>query len=144
EGVVYKVISEKAEDYLLLEYRTKTPGIDNALPGNGLVIWQVDPSRLTDAHLDANTVNEDSRMGVAVVQADGLNELTRTIGQADDRGDFGDMWPGAEGKTSFSLESQPMAVTLNRGEPLGLRLDRIRIEGGVVKLDVTQGNTRRA
>lgn len=134
-GVVHHVPSPDSDDFLLIELRTRTSGIDAGLPEEGLVIWQVDPSAVAE-RAALNTINNDpDHPGIVVRQADGANHL----GKGTNRGDTGDPWPGASLATSLTHQSQPAAVTLGDGAPLGVRLDAIRWHEGAIRLDVTTG-----
>jgi M6 family metalloprotease-like protein len=92
--------------------------------GPGLLIWHIDQGQV-DAHGfgQDNRVNSGPVQGVALVQADGLNEL-RTPG-GKNRGDAGDPWPGTTGASLFSPTSNPAALD-NQGRDAGVVLDSIR------------------
>ncbi len=92
--------------------------------GPGLLIWHIDQGQI-DAHgfRQDNRVNSGPVQGVALVQADGLNEL-RTPG-GKDRGDPGDPWPGSSGAVLFSPTTNPPALD-NQGRDVGFVLDSIR------------------
>ena len=92
--------------------------------GPGLLIWHIDQGQI-DAHgfRQDNRVNSGPIHGVALVQADGLNELRIPGGK--DRGDPGDPWPGSTGATVFSPTTNPAALD-NQGRVIGFVLDSIR------------------
>jgi M6 family metalloprotease-like protein len=137
---VVRVPSPSSDDFLLLEYRTSTAAADRYIPGEGLVIWQIDPARVA-AHARTNTINNDpARPGIAVVQADGRRDLE----EGRNRGDNSDVWPGSLGRFTFSHQTTPAAVSLGTKVALGMRLDDIRVESGLVRLDVTAGLERRS
>ena len=73
--------------------------------------------------LSSNTVNFGNPQGVALVQADGLNDL-RTSGSKN-RGDRGDSYPGSTGNTKLALLTNPTARD-NTGAYLGFILDQIQ------------------
>jgi immune inhibitor A len=81
-------------EYFLLENRQQT-GYDASLPGGGLLIWHVDETR------EDNT--DERRYKVALVQADGRNDLELSV----NRGDEGDPYPGRSGNTRFDAGSIP-------------------------------------
>lgn len=85
----------------------------------GLAIWHIDGQRLASG----GGVNTGSIHGVALVQADGLNQL-RTAG--GNRGDGGDVYPGTSGNVSFSSLSSPAAVSNGDGSFVGFAVDSIR------------------
>ena len=124
------------DEYFLLENR-QAIGSDSAqinsdcrfgtrscAKGPGLLIWHIDQGQV-DAHGFSrdNRVNSGSIQGVALMQADGLNEL-RTPGGRN-RGDAGDPWPGATGASLFSPTTNPPALD-NQGRDAGVVLDSIR------------------
>lgn len=115
--------------YFLLENRgavgTDTAQMNPAfsrakLPG--LLVWQIDDDRVLQGVLPVNRVNTGPRQGVALIQADGLNQLRTPFG--GNRGDTGDSYPGSTSNHDFGLMTFPAAVDWN-GQPLDIRLDRI-------------------
>lgn len=84
-------------EYFLIENRQLT-GYDAGLPGCGLAVWHIDES------VSAMAVNNDeSRKLVDLEEADGLGELDLP----GDRGDAGDLFPGATGALDFSTITEP-------------------------------------
>ena len=81
-------------EYFLLENRQRT-GYDATLPGDGLLIWHIDESQTSNS--------DENRYKVALMQADGLRNLELD----QNRGDAGDPFPGATGKTTFNASSTP-------------------------------------
>ncbi len=116
--------------YFLLENRQRL-GSDTAMmnpafirqKSPGLLIWQVDVARVTSASA-SNTVNTGSRQGVALAQADGLNQLRSAVVGVRNRGDTGDPFPGTTTNRDFGLATTPSAVRFD-GAPLDVRFDRI-------------------
>jgi len=104
----------------------------------GLLIWHVDLGQLA-AHgfLQDNRVNSGSVHGLALLQADGLNDL-RTPGGGN-RGDAGDPWPGATGNTLLADTTNPAALD-NQRLTAGFRLDSIRqlVPGGAIAFRLTR------
>jgi hypothetical protein len=92
----------------------------------GLLLWLIDEAQLA-AGLASNGVNTGPLHGVALIQADGLNQL-RTPGSKN-RGDRGDAYPGSTGNDRLSLLSNPSARD-NFGSYLGFIVDRIAQLGG--------------
>jgi M6 family metalloprotease-like protein len=88
--------------------------------GGGLAIWQIDGQKLASG----GAVNSGSVQGVALVQADGLNQLRSTSG--GNRGDAGDVYPGVSANTRFDAYSLPPAVKNADGQFVGFAVDSIR------------------
>ena len=91
----------------------------------GLYVWHIDQSRISAGNFN-NTVNTGAVQGVALVQADGLNEL-RT--GHNDRGDLGDAYPGSTGNTVLDGYTNP-GLTTNAGKLVAGRIDSIRFGAG--------------
>ena len=72
----------------------------------GLLIWHIDQS-LVDTRMGSNSVNSGQVHGVALEQADGLNQLRATSG--GNRGDTGDSYPGSTVNRSWTTSSNPAA-----------------------------------
>jgi hypothetical protein len=125
-------------EFLLLENR-QAVGTDTALlnPDNtpppacgskcrkvpGLMLWHIDLDRIA-AGRGGNSVNTGSVQGVAVEQADGLNQLRiRSAGR--NRGDQGDPYPGSTGNTAWRLRGEPSAET-NAGIYAGFIIDHVQ------------------
>ena len=130
-------------EYFLLENRQASQA-DTALirihcarsgnpPGcsGGLLIWHIDPTQILGHgfHQD-NAVNVGPIHGVALMQADGLNQLNTT----QNRGDAGDAYPGTSGNTAFSYGTTPAAVKNVDGSGAGITVDSIRqmVPGGAM------------
>jgi M6 family metalloprotease-like protein len=121
--------------YLLLENRQRV-GTDTAMmnpaysraKGPGLLIWQIDAARVAAARV-SNTVNTGIGQGVALVQADGLNQLRSGNPSTINRGDAGDPFPGTTANHDFGLATSPQAVRVD-GTALQVRVDRIQAELG--------------
>lgn len=116
--------------YLLLENRQRI-GSDTAMmnpafgrvKAPGLLIWQIDAARVLNG-LASNTVNTGLRQGVALMQADGLNQLRSAVVGVRNRGDAGDPFPGNTNNRDFGLATTPSAVRWD-GAALSVRVDRI-------------------
>lgn len=106
--------------------------------GGGLLIYHVDSAQIAQHGFDVdNRVNTGSVHGVAVVQADGLGNLDVDPNAAPchfvlpppagctNRGDAGDLYPGATGNTAFTLTSTPAAVLNVSGGPANFSIDQI-------------------
>jgi len=96
-----------------------SPAARRKLPG--LLIWLIDEDRIAQGR-SGNRVNTGAIQGVALMQADGLNQL-RTPGSTN-RGDVGDSYPGSTGNTRFGFSTNPSART-NFGDFAGFAIDQI-------------------
>lgn len=104
----------------------------------GLLIWHVDLGQIAaNGFRQGNRVNSGAIHGVALLQADGRNDL-RTPGGGN-RGDTGDSWPGSTGNTLLADTTEPAALD-NRNLTAGFRLDSIRqlVPGGAIALRLTR------
>jgi len=72
--------------------------------------------------LPVNRVNTGREQGVALIQADGLNQLRTPFG--GNRGDGGDVYPGTSGNHDLGIMTVPAAVDWNL-VPLDVRIDHI-------------------
>ena len=85
-------------EFFLLENRAQQ-GYDVSTPGCGVVIYRID-----ETVTPSNGANADENDPlVAVMQADGLEELENGV----DRGDAGDSWPGSTNKHDFNNTTTP-------------------------------------
>jgi immune inhibitor A len=90
-------------EYYLIENRAKI-GFDSLFRGDGgLAIWHVDWD---------GWQNDETHRYVSLEQADGNGDLERDYGTGNrhprtNRGDAGDLYPGAAGNTYFSFSSNP-------------------------------------
>ena len=120
--------------FLLLENRQREAS-DTAMmnpayvraKGPGLLIWLVDQARI-DAGTGSNTVNTGAHQGLALMQADGLNQLRSSVSGIKNRGDAGDPFPGSALNRDFGLAGPAPSVNWD-GSPLGLRIDAITALG---------------
>lgn len=94
-------------EYFLLEYRARI-GFDSLMRGDGgLAIWHVD---------EAGWQSDETHRYVSLEQADGNGDLERDYGTGNrhprtNRGDAGDLFPGAVGNTHFSWSSHPSSMS---------------------------------
>jgi M6 family metalloprotease-like protein len=104
----------------------------------GLLVWHIDLGQvLQHGFQQDNRVNSGPVHGVALVQADGLDQLGLPGGH--NRGDAGDPWPGTSGGTVFGPHSIPAARD-NQGAVVGFSLDAItRQPDGVVTFRFSVG-----
>jgi immune inhibitor A len=137
------------DEYFLLENR-QAIGSDTAqlnpactfrtrscAKGPGLLIWHIDAGQVAlHGFQQDNRVNVGQIQGVALMQADGLNQLRHPGG--GNRGDAGDPWPGSSGHARFGPESNPAALD-NTGATAGITLDSIAAmaNGGPIRFRLT-------
>ncbi|HOX20473.1 MAG TPA: M6 family metalloprotease domain-containing protein [Gemmatimonadales bacterium] len=95
----------------------------------GLYVWHIDQSRINTGSFD-NTINTGAVQGVALEQADGLNQLRQCAPNCN-RGDLGDAFPGSTNKTSIDGSTVP-GLRTNAGKVVAGRIDSIRIVGNTV------------
>jgi M6 family metalloprotease-like protein len=131
-------------NYFLLENRQAVqsdsaqmnPAFGARRKSPGLLIWQIDLARIASGR-SSNRINTGPVQGVALMQADGLNQL-RISGTGRNRGDAGDSYPGSSGNTRFGLSTTPSART-NFGEFAGFAIDRIeQLAAGVMRFRFTR------
>jgi M6 family metalloprotease-like protein len=101
----------------------------------GLLLWLVNQPKVS-ASLFSNSVNTGFTHGVALLQADGLNQLR--LPGSNNRGDRGDPFPGSTGNTRFSLQAAPSARS-NTGDFIGFIVDQIAtLPGGSLRFRFTR------
>ena len=129
EGKVLKIKGPgyNHNQYLILENRAKEK-FDEALPGEGLLVWRVDESEEMEG---------SSTPGMLLIQADGKNDL----GDPDDRnnGDRGDPFPGTSNTTELSATSSSSGIsTAFPGRPSGVTLRNITHDSATkqIRLDI--------
>jgi immune inhibitor A len=96
DGRIYRLWQDgrQGDEYFLVEHRQRT-GYDASLPAAGLLVWHVD---------EAVEGNSDERHPqVALVQADGRQDLERNVNDGDD----GDPFPGSERVTELDGSTTP-------------------------------------
>ncbi len=95
--------------------------------GGGLLIWHIDSTQFVNNTLPYNYVNVGSIHGVALEQADGLDNLDCTYpSPCNNRGDAGDPYPGDSNRTVFGPRTVPGPVMNSNGGFPGFALDSIR------------------
>lgn len=126
---VFYVALTGTDEYLLLENRdslqSDTAQMNGAFGSRkkspGLLIWHIDQSVIA-AGTPTNEVNVGPVHGVALEQADGLNQL-RTSGGGN-RGDTGDSYPGSTVNRAYTMSTNPPARN-NQGTYAGFVIDSI-------------------
>ena len=100
----YKIRTPNSNEYFLIENRQQE-GVDAQLNGTGLAVWHIDSHKAL-TYPASNYVNGDHRRkGVDLEEADGRDDLDKNA----NRGDRGDLFPGASGKKSFNHTTNPSA-----------------------------------
>jgi M6 family metalloprotease-like protein len=128
------------DEYYLFENRQAqesdsaqmNPAFGSSQKSPGLLVWHIDQGQLDDHGFDAdNRVNVGPVHGVALVQADGRDDLRRP--GSPNRGDLGDAYPGSTGNTTLCRTTSP-AATDNQGAFASFCLDGVTqlIPGGPV------------
>lgn len=104
------------DEYFLFENRQAqesdsaqmNPAFGSRQKSPGLLVWHIDQGQLNDHGFDAdNRVNSGAVHGVALVQADGRDDLGQPGGL--NRGDTGDAFPGFTGNTTLCRRTRPSA-----------------------------------
>jgi M6 family metalloprotease-like protein len=131
DTVFYFPAQNSTHEYFLVENRqalesdsAQMNGVWPRAKSPGLLIWHIDQN-IIDAHgfrTGDNHVNTGSVQGVALLQADGLNQLrTPFLGN---RGDQGDSYPGTAMNRKISATTNPAAMD-NAGHIAGFSIDSI-------------------
>jgi len=121
---VYRLWKDGAvgNEYFLIENRQRKQ-FDRLLPGSGLLVYHLD---------DAVASNADERHPkVALLQADGRQDLNRGA----NRGDDGDPFPGSSGKVALSGSTVPSTRSYN-DVSTGVALTNISAPGPVMTATV--------
>ena len=115
-------------DTALIRRTCEVSGQPPTCPG-GLLVWHIDSAQI--ASVEPREVNTGPIHGVALMQADGLNQLRKPPGDGN-RGDAGDPFPGTSGNPAFSGGTNPAAVLNADGSFAGFAIDQIRqvVPGG--------------
>jgi M6 family metalloprotease-like protein len=125
-------LGNPGSEYFLLENRQKTLN-DSRLPEGGLHIWHVDETVIS-ASWWANEVNAGDVYGVALEQADGLDQLKAGL----NRGDAGDPWPGSYARTALTDLSTPGSRD-NSGASTAVQITQISSSSMNMTAHVTVG-----
>jgi immune inhibitor A len=119
------------DEYFLIENRAKI-GYDSLFRGDGgLAIWHVD---WIGWQLD------ETHRYVSLEQADGSSDLEKDYGTGNrhprtNRGDAGDLYPGATANTHFSVSSNPNSKSNNSALDL-ITITGIEYYGDSIRLDL--------
>ncbi len=123
----------QSNEYFLLENRQQL-GSDTNSWAPGLLIWHID-SAVVQARTAFNLVNAFDPHGIALEQADGLNNLRSGVFS---RGDAGDPFPGSTVKRRFGPATTPSSAR-NNGAPSNITVDSITqlVPGGAMRVVIT-------
>ena len=130
DTVLYLPIAGTDEFYLLENRQAQesdtaqmTPDFGARYKAPGLLVWHIDQGQVdTHGFATDNRVNVGPVHGVALVQADGRQDLRQPGGQ--NRGDAGDSYPGMTGNSSFCRNTTPASAN-NQGGFAGFCLESI-------------------
>ncbi len=118
------------DTFFILENRQNI-GFDSPLPGEGLLIWHIDPRYGSTYH---NVLD--------IEEADGCDDLDHGWGYRPDPhyyhhelGDSGDPYPGDSNNTEFGPNTYPSSNS-NYGVPTNVTVRNIRLVGDTVICDV--------
>lgn len=109
-------------EYFLLENRQQT-GFDASLPGAGLLIWHIDDSQQTNT--------DENHYKVALMQADGRRDMERN----SNRGDAGDVYPGASHNKTFDATTNPSSKSYAHADTC-VSVDAISASGATMKANI--------
>jgi M6 family metalloprotease-like protein len=130
DTVLYLPVPD-TDEYYLFENRQPqesdtaqmNPAFASRQKSPGLLVWHIDQEQLNAHGFDKdNRVNVGPIHGVALVQADGRNDLGKPGG--GNRGDQGDAFPGQSGNSVLCRTTTPSAIN-NHGSFAGFCLDGI-------------------
>ncbi|HKP76516.1 MAG TPA: M6 family metalloprotease domain-containing protein, partial [Longimicrobiaceae bacterium] len=131
-GTVLRYDLPSTREHFLLEHR-EASGSDAYLHGPGLLVYHVDEV-VIDSTVWYNRVNAHPRQGIALMQADGLDQL----GLGQNRGDAGDPFPGSSIRRAFTGATTPGSND-NDGLASGLGLQNVTLTGSSLSFDLTVG-----
>jgi M6 family metalloprotease-like protein len=153
-GLVYKLPLPDSKVYYLVEYRRRDHSYyERDLPGQGLLIWRINPARLNN--------NDEQDKWVDLVCADGLYRDAGFPQGQEDSPDIGrdnlDFWAHDEPYSSAhngnlgdatdiydGVVYADFSVISNPAAPSGIAVSRIRSEGDRIRADLLLNDPRRA
>ena len=131
---VLRVEVPGSQEYFLLSNR-QVWGSDAFLRGSGLLVFHIDP-KVAVPPFRGNRVNVNSqRLGVAIEEADGLDQLLLR----NSFGDGGDVFPGTSGTTSFTSGTHPSSRANETVSRCTVGLRSIERDGRNISLVVNAG-----
>jgi M6 family metalloprotease-like protein len=114
---------EPGTEYFLVENRTKE-GSDASLPGEGLLVYHIDDTKMDNIDGPAN-------YRARIVPADALGQLE----SGANYGDPGDFFPGTTGKTNITESTTPNTRDFNLFDT-GIRITNIAYAADTVSFDL--------
>lgn len=128
DNVVGIINTESDTEFFLVENRQQN-GWDKYIPGHGMLVWHIDYNELV---WSSNSVNN--------VGAHQYVDLEEADGKRTDTTRAGDAFPGTDGVTSFTAETQPSMTTWNK-VPVNYPITDIEeTADGMIKFKVLGGN----
>jgi M6 family metalloprotease-like protein len=104
------------KEYFLVENRNIAGAqFDQALHGQGLVIYHVEQDIATTMLGNSGGTSNNVARGMMLEEADNLNQLLN----GTNRGDGGDVFPGTTNNTTFNSASAPKSYSLNNNATNG-------------------------
>jgi len=107
--VVYKIELADEQEYLLIENKHATGWDVNMWGGGGIVIWYVDETK---------SRNDSTQTRVAIVQADGRDDLEKDV----NLGDVDDIWVSGGAKAELNDSGYPNTKSRRTGASTGVRI----------------------
>lgn len=110
DGWHYDRARTPVKEYFLVEHRQKAGALfDQALHGEGLVVYHVDQDIATTNLGNTGGSSNNVARGMMLEEADNLGQLLSET----NRGDGGDVFPGTTNNTAFTSASAPNSNSLN-------------------------------
>jgi len=100
------------KEFFLVENRSRAGRFDQALHGEGLMIWHIEQNVINSRYANTSGSNTTSGLkpaGVMLCEADGEADLL----MGRNRGDGGDVYPGTSGGTAFDNTTAPGSRSYN-------------------------------
>ena len=107
--VVYKIELDDPTEYLLIENKHATGWDVEMWGGGGIVIWYVDETK---------PMNDSTQTRVAIVQADGRDDLENDV----NLGDADDLWVNGGAKAELNDSGYPNTKSRRTGASTGIRI----------------------
>lgn len=122
--------------HYLVENRQKK-GFDQALPGEGLLIWWIDDP---EPYIASNKIN-NGRTTVMPKEADGKATLWKKYDSNTNRGDAGDPFPGSTNNKNFTYTSSPNSALVGQYTSVSVwDIHSDSVDADLMVADVTVNN----